>query len=57
LRISTTLRALAGEAGLSLLETHRALQQLFERKLLRLIDDVLLVPDLDSLSACLDAAD
>ena len=56
-RIATTLRKLAGEAGLTLLETHRALQQLLERKLVRLVDDVLLASDLDSLSTCLDAAD
>jgi CRP-like cAMP-binding protein len=56
-RIPTSLRRLAAEAGLSLLETHRALQQLLERKLLRFVDDVLVSPDLDALSACLDGAD
>ena len=56
-RIPTTLRHLASDAGLSLLETHRALQQLLERKLVRFSEDVLVSPDLDALSACLDGAD
>ena len=56
-RVATSLRQLAEETGLSMLEAHRALHQLFERKLLRLLDDTLLVPDLEALSACLDAAD
>jgi len=56
-RLATTLRKLAAEAGLSLLEAHRALGQLFERKLVRLVDDVLLIPDMEALSACLDGAD
>jgi CRP-like cAMP-binding protein len=56
-RIATSLRALSSDAGLSLVETHRALHQLLERKLVRLVDDVLHAPDLDALSACLDAAD
>jgi CRP-like cAMP-binding protein len=54
-RIPTTLRKLADEAGLSLVETHRALHQLLDRKLLQLVDDCLIAPDLDSLSGCLDA--
>jgi len=56
-RIPTTLRGLASDAGLSLLETHRALQQLLERKLVRFSEDVLVSPDLDALSACLDGVD
>jgi CRP-like cAMP-binding protein len=56
-RLATTLRRLAAEAGLSLLEAHRALGQLMERRLIRLVDDVLVIPDLESLSACLDGAD
>jgi CRP-like cAMP-binding protein len=54
-RIPTTLRKLAEEAGLSLIETHRALHQLLDRKLLQLVDDCLIAQDLDSLSGCLDA--
>ena len=53
-RVETSLRELAGEAGLSLLEAHRALGQLVERRLLKLVDDVLEVADLEALSACLD---
>ena len=56
-RIATSLRRLAADAGLSLLEAHRALQQLLERKLVRFSDDHLVTPDLDVLSACLDGAD
>jgi CRP-like cAMP-binding protein len=55
-RMVTSLRALASEAGLSLLETHRALHQLLDQKRLRLVDDVLVARDVESLSASLDAA-
>ena len=54
-RIPTTLRDLAVAAGLSMLDAHRALHQLMERRLLRLVDDVLVAPDLDTLATCLDA--
>ena len=54
-RIPTTLRKLSDEAGLSLIETHRALHQLIDRKLVQLVDDCLIAPDLDGLSGCLDA--
>ncbi len=54
-RISGTLRSLAQESGLSMLEAHRALHQLLDQKLVRLVDDVLVTPDVDKLSACLDA--
>jgi CRP-like cAMP-binding protein len=53
-RIPTTLRALADESGLSLREAHRALQQLFEERVLSLTDDVLETEDLESISACLE---
>jgi CRP-like cAMP-binding protein len=56
-KIDTTLRRLAAEAGLAPLEAHRALGQLLDRKLVRLIDDVLVIPDLEALSACLDEAE
>ena len=56
-RMPTSLRKLAEEAGLPLLETYRALHHLFERRLVRLVDDVLSAPDLEALSACLDSAD
>jgi CRP-like cAMP-binding protein len=54
-RIPTTLRKLAEETGLSMLEAHRALHQLLDRKLVQLVDDCLVAPDLDDLSGCLDA--
>ena len=54
-RIQTTLRKLADETGLSMLEAQRALHQLFDRKLIQLVDDCLIVPDLEGLSGCLDA--
>ncbi len=55
-QIPTTLERLAKDAGLSMLETHRVLHQLIDRKLLRLVDDGLVVPDLDALSGSLEAA-
>jgi hypothetical protein len=36
-------------------EAHRALSQLLDRRLVRLSDDVLLIPDLEALSAALDS--
>ena len=52
--IPLDLRSLAARAGFSILEAHRALGQLFDRKIVRLVDDVLEVPDLEALSAALD---
>lgn len=52
--VPTSLRRLAGEAGLTMLEAHRALTQLLERKVVKLLDDVLVIPDLESLAASLD---
>lgn len=52
-RATTSLRGLAEAAGLSLRETHRGLQELFDRKLVRLVDDALVVPDRGALAACL----
>jgi CRP/FNR family transcriptional regulator len=54
-RVETTLRALAGEAGLSLADAHRALGYLMDQRLVRLSDDVLLVADVEALSAALDS--
>jgi len=53
-RIPGSLRTLAGESGLSMPEAHRALQQLLDQKLVRLVDDLLLTRDVEGLSACLD---
>ena len=54
MRIRTSLRRLAGDTGLSMLEAHRALHQLFDRKALRLVEDVLVTPSLETLTGCLE---
>jgi CRP/FNR family cyclic AMP-dependent transcriptional regulator len=54
-RVPTTLRKLAEDSGLSLFETHRALHQLLDQKLVRLVDDALVARDVESLSVCLDS--
>ena len=53
-RIATSLRSVAEAAGLSLRDAHRGLSELFDRKLVRLVDDSLLVPDPRALGGCLD---
>jgi CRP-like cAMP-binding protein len=53
-RIETTLRKLASEAGLRLHEAHRALNQLLDQKLVRLVDDALEVRDFEALAGALD---
>jgi CRP-like cAMP-binding protein len=55
LRIPTTLRKLAEEAGVTMLEAYGVLKQLLDRKLVRLTDGVLIAPDVETLSGCLDA--
>ncbi len=54
MRVATSLRGLAEGAGLSMFEAHRALHQLLDRKVVRLVDDMLVTPDLETLSSCLD---
>ncbi len=54
LRVATNLRGIAAHAGLRPLEAWRAVQQLLDRRLVRLADDVLRIPDLEALSACVD---
>jgi hypothetical protein len=56
MRIRTTLRQLSLDTGLSMLEAHRALHQLFDNKALRLVDNELVTPGLDSLTSCLENA-
>jgi CRP-like cAMP-binding protein len=56
-RAETTLRKLADACGLSLRETHRGLQELLDRKLVRLVDDALVAPDRAALVASLDEVD
>jgi CRP/FNR family transcriptional regulator, cyclic AMP receptor protein len=53
-RVETTLRKLANEAGLRMDDAHRALNQLFDQKLVRLVEEALEVRDLDALAAALD---
>lgn len=53
-RVEGSLRTLAAEAGLGLLEAHHALQQLVERKAVRLVDDVLQILDPTALSALVE---
>jgi len=53
-RIPSTLRGLADDCGLSMFEAHRALHQLFDSKVIRLVDDCLYAKDLEALSACLE---
>jgi CRP/FNR family cyclic AMP-dependent transcriptional regulator len=55
--VPTTLCRLSEESGLSMLETHRALHQLFDRRLLHLQDETLVASNVDALTACLDAPD
>lgn len=56
IRVEARLAELAASAGLSMLEAHRALHQLFDRKLVVLEDDVLHVPDTEALHGFLDPA-
>lgn len=49
-RIPLTLREIAQASGLTLIEAHQALQLLFERGVLYLVDECLMVPDLGRLS-------
>jgi CRP-like cAMP-binding protein len=44
-RVETSLREIAECSGLSMLDAHRAVQELLDRKLLRLEQDVLHIPD------------
>jgi CRP-like cAMP-binding protein len=54
-RVDGPLRELAAEAGLSLPDAHRALGYLMDQRLVRLSDDVLLIGDVEALSAALDS--
>ncbi len=56
-RIPGTLRDVAHDAGLTMLEAHHALHQLFDQKHLRLIEDVLVAQDLDSLVSSVELGD
>jgi len=54
MRVRARLRELAISAGLSMLEAHRGLHELLERKLAVLADDVLTIPDREALNALLE---
>ena len=54
MRVESKLAEIAAGAGLSMLEAHRALHQLFDRKLVTLEDDVLHVADCEALSGFLE---
>jgi CRP/FNR family cyclic AMP-dependent transcriptional regulator len=56
-RIPGNLRDVAHDAGLSMLEAHHALHQLLDQKRLRLIDDVLVAQDLDSLVSSVELSE
>jgi CRP/FNR family transcriptional regulator len=53
-RLTLALRAIAENAGLSLRDAHRGLSELFDRKLVRLVEDALIVPEPRELVACLE---
>jgi CRP-like cAMP-binding protein len=55
MRVESKLADLAEAAGLSMLEAHRAMHQLLDRKLVSLENDVLHIPDTEALNAFLDA--
>jgi CRP-like cAMP-binding protein len=55
-RVATSLRRIAEEAGLSMLEAHRAFQQLLDDRSLRLVDDVVCIPDPHALAGTTDSA-
>lgn len=50
LRVETSLRAIAEGAALSMLDAHRAVQELIEHKLVRLEQDQLWIDDRDALA-------
>ena len=54
LRVPLKLRGIAEASGLSMLEAHRALHQLFDRKVIALAEDVLTIPDREQLAAAVD---
>lgn len=53
IRIRTSLRELSAGCKLTLAETHEALHQLMDQKLVRLADEELIAPDRTALSAAL----
>ncbi len=54
MHVADSLRDVAEGAGVSMIDAHRAIHQLIDRKLVRLVDDGLVTPDVDVLDSCLD---
>jgi CRP/FNR family cyclic AMP-dependent transcriptional regulator len=54
MQVVTTLRLLANDTHLNLRDVHQGLLELFERNLVVLLGENLLIPDLDALGTCLD---
>lgn len=55
--IPLSLRELAADAGLSLMEAHRALTQLVDRKLVKIAQDRLHLADREALAAAVEVSD
>jgi CRP-like cAMP-binding protein len=53
--VRAQLKELATSAGLSMLEAHRGLHELLERRLALLVDDVVSIPDREALNGLLEA--
>lgn len=53
MRVTTTLRELSMACDMSLRETHQALHQLMDQKLIRLVGDELIAPDRAALGAAM----
>jgi len=54
LQVETTLARLANDTGLSMLDTHHGLTELFDQNLVVLLGEHLMIPDIDALRNCLD---
>ncbi len=54
MEVVTNLRLLANDTHLSLRDVHQGLLELFERNLVVLLGENLMIPDMDALGTCLD---
>lgn len=54
MQVVTTLRLLANDTHLNLRDVHQGLLELFERNLVVLLGEHLMIPDVDALGTCLD---
>jgi CRP-like cAMP-binding protein len=55
MKVPLKLIEIAEAAGLSMLEAHRAIQQLIDRKQVQIVDEGLVIPDRDALDTCFGA--